>query len=579
MFFLGELKRRKVLQVGVAYLAAGWVLIEVMTAIEEPLSLPSWADTLVIVLVALGFPLALILAWAFDLKVSRDPAKERGASQPDATRAAGQPATRTSDDVIPNSVAVLAFENLSLEPKDAFFAVGIHEAILNELARIKGISVMSRTSVLRFADGKTPIEQIATELRVQTVVEGSVQYADDRVRITAQLVDASTCAHLWSESYDRQFSDIFAIQTDIATRIASALKAELTPSERETLAEIPTTSPEAYAFYLRAIAQPAMMGGLEVTPEQSATFHRNLDRALELDTEFSLAYAAKAREYAYSMARAVRRDDELTIENRYELAQKNAERALSLDRDSALAFSALGVAHRFAHRDEAAEEALGRALELNPRDARVLRDLAFFRIARGRLPEAVEIARNIVDIDPATGHYLLAHAAQYTKELDEGQTEIQMVLVLAPNFAIGHMTAGLIEAAKGGKSAAYRSLQLAETLGIRDLGPPSLAQVALGYQAIGHSTDARRLVEEFELLAKEYIVGDAIWTIAHLAAGDWDKALRSMERAAGRRAAGVDIFEARVAFNIFALPELEQKEFLAARKRLGFESLNSSATG
>ncbi len=349
---------------------------------------------------------------------------------------------------------------------------------------------------------------------------------------------------------------------------------ELTLGERETLAEIPTTLPAAYAFYLRAIAVPGMAGGLEVTPEQSATFHRNLDRALELDPDFSLAYAAKAREYAYSMARAVRRDDELTIEIRYELAQKNAERALALDRESALAFSALGVAHRFAHRDKEAEDALGRALELNPKDARILRDLAFFRIYRGRFPEAIEVARNIVDIDPATGHYLLSHAAQYTKNLEEGQTEIQIVLSLAPNFAFAHMTAGLIEAAKGEKIAAYRSFQLAETLGIHDLGPVLLGQVALGYQVIGRRKDARRLFDEFEMLAKEYVVSDGAWTLAHLAVEDWDEALRSMERVADRRAPGTDLPETLIAFNIFALPELEQEEFLMARKRLGFKSLS-----
>lgn len=217
---------------------------------------------------------------------------------------------------------------------------------------------------------------------------------------------------------------------------------------------------------------------------------------------------------------------------------------------------------------------MGRALELNPQDARILRDLAFFRISRGRLPEAVEIARRIVDSDPATGHYLLAHAAQFTKDFDAGRTEIRLVLDLAPNFAIGHMTAGLIEAAKGEKTAAYGSLQLAETLGIRDLGLLSLGQVAIGYRVIGHRADAHRLAEELKILAKEHVVGDGIWTLAHLAAGEWDKALRSMERAAARRSAGVDIFEPRVAFNIFALPELERDEFLAARKRLGFRSLS-----
>ena len=279
----------------------------------------------------------------------------------------------------------------------------LHEAILNELVKVRDLHVMARTSVLRYSDGQTPISRIAADLNVQTVMEGSVQYADDRVRITAQLVDADSSAHLWSEIYDREFRDIFAIQTDIATRIASVLRAELTPRERETLAEKPTQSSEAYAFYLRAIAVGALAGGLETTPEQSAAIHQSLDQALTLDPNFALAYALKARDYAYSMARLVRCSDELTVTVRDELARENAERALALDADSGLAHAGLAVAHRFARRDKEARLAFKRALELNPSDPRVLRDVAFFDLFRGRYDTAFEVARKLSRSNPGLG--------------------------------------------------------------------------------------------------------------------------------------------------------------------------------
>ncbi len=566
---LGEIRRRKVFHVAVVYILVAWVSIQVIDVVAEPLSLPDWLDTVVIVLLLVGFPVALVLAWALDLTpqgVVRTPSAAKQDEPPETSELSA--ANKERVDVLPNSVAVLSFENLSLEPKDAFFAVGIHEAILNELVKVKDISVMARTSVLRYADGQTPIAQIAAELNVQAVMEGSVQYADDRVRITAQLIDASTGAHLWSESYDRQFSDIFSIQSDIATRIASALKDELTPRERETLAQVPTQSAEAYAFYLRALAT-SLSGGLEVTPEESATLLANLDEALALDPDFALAYAMKAREYAYSMARSIRRSDELNISLRDELARENAERALALDPSSGLAHAALAVAHRFARRDDEAEPAFDRALALCPSDTRVLRDVAFFNIFRGRYERGLEFAHRLVHVEPVLGNYLIAQGGWVLDELDESRAAIEKVLAILPSFGVAHMVAGTLAVMKGDQTAAMKSLQLAETFGLAKLGSGMLSWVALGYRLIGCEDDARRLYETIESLAEEFIVSDAIWVLAYLAIDDKGKALRSLRRAGDHGGPGEDIFEAMVAFNMLRAPTLEEPEFVKARKRLG----------
>jgi TolB-like protein len=156
-----------------------------------------------------------------------------------------------SRDVLPNSVAVLPFENLSPDPDNAYFAAGIHEEVLNQLAKIDALNIIARTSMLQYADQTKSIPEIADELNVETVMEGSVRFADDRVLVTAQLIDPVTNSHLWSESYNREFADIFAIQADIAMNIANALEAEFSLEEQAQIEELPTDSPEG----LRTLSQ------------------------------------------------------------------------------------------------------------------------------------------------------------------------------------------------------------------------------------------------------------------------------------------------------------------------------------
>ncbi|HEY5624023.1 MAG TPA: hypothetical protein VIV14_09690, partial [Gammaproteobacteria bacterium] len=192
MSVLAELKRRKVFQVAIVYAVAAWAIIEIVATIEEPLGLPGWADTLLIVLVAAGFPLAIILSWVFDMTPG-GVVRTSKTSEPDAVSAEDTPVpAETRGEVLPNSVAVLPFENMSPNPDDAYFAAGIHEELLNQLAKIRDIRVIARTSVMQYEGARRPVSEIADELRVVTVMEGSVRYAGDRVRVTAQLIDGAT---------------------------------------------------------------------------------------------------------------------------------------------------------------------------------------------------------------------------------------------------------------------------------------------------------------------------------------------------------------------------------------------------
>ena len=338
MSFLSELNRRNVFRVAVAYVVVGWLMIEVASVLGPALRLPNWTTTFVAFVLILGFPIALVLSWAYELTsdgmkktesvplaesitaatgrkldfviigvlalaagfmfvdnylpqsrpfagAEIDPASlEPVPDDPEATAPAvpeqPQPA------VLPNSVAVLPLQNLSPDPNNAYFAAGIHEEILNQLAKLSNLNVISRTSVARYADSGMSIPQIAAELNVQTVMEGSVRYANNRVLVTMQLIDPETDAHLWSDSYNRDLADVFAIQADIAMNVANALAAEFTPAEQASIERRPTESLDAYDLYLAAedlMRAADGNGALE-----------KIDEALAIDPTFARAWALKA---------------------------------------------------------------------------------------------------------------------------------------------------------------------------------------------------------------------------------------------------------------------------------------------
>ncbi|MDN5782246.1 MAG: hypothetical protein L0H23_09560, partial [Luteimonas sp.] len=266
--FFAELKRRRAIRVAIVYAVVGWVVVEVASTVLPPMDLPAWSVKLVIVLVALGFPIAVIMGWMFD----------RGPSDSDATRAAPSPTAQATaaPDTRPDpgatavataplapaepfvateanrhTIAVLPFVNMSGDAENEYFSDGISEEILNLLSKLPQLKVASRTSAFNFKGKEASIPAVARELGVGTVLEGSVRRAGDHVRITAQLIDAESDSHLWSETYDREMKDVFAIQDDIAHSIVKALQVTLTPQERRAMQFVATSDPEAYDYYLR----------------------------------------------------------------------------------------------------------------------------------------------------------------------------------------------------------------------------------------------------------------------------------------------------------------------------------------
>jgi len=306
------------------------------------------------------------------------------------------PSIETRPEVLHNSIAVLPFVNLSPDPNNAYFALGVHEEILNQLSKIRDLSVIARTSVMQYAGVSRPVSEIAAELNVTTVMEGSVRYAGSRVRITTQLIDARTGVHLWSETYDRELTDIFEIESDIATNIAEAMRVEFSVAERANVSKAPTENLEAYTHYLKAMALMSQQLQLEYKP-----VFKELDLAIGLDPNFSVALAAQS--YFHATANVTLGDQVITPEEQKrntELAEEYAGRALSIDPNSAMAYVALSVISQINRAWADRLKYTRRAIEISPNNLIVLFARAQVLLDEGHIDEAIPLFEKSQAMDP-----------------------------------------------------------------------------------------------------------------------------------------------------------------------------------
>lgn len=424
MSLWGELRRRNVVRVGIAYLAGAWVLLQVADLVLASFGTASWVMQALIFAAALAFPCALLLAWHYEIT----PEGVRAASDLQPTGAVGFNGRRIDfliigllvlavgflavdrsevleprGSVLPNSVVVLPFENLSDDPENAFFAFNVHEEVMARLGRLTNLTVISGRSARRYENSDMSIPAIAKELNVETVMEGSLSYADDRVRITSRLIDAATDSELWSQVYDRDYSDIFAIQTDIATNIAVALEATLTMDEQRSIGTRPTDSVEAYELYLRHQAERESVASVE---DYNRTMGL-LDRALELDADFSLAWAAKSALLlgaGFFRGLDPRSEEELKADAEYA-----ASRAVELAPDSGVAHSALANAATWREDWVAAEAEYREALAVGGEPG----DYGFFQLAVGKAERAREYIFTQRELDPLNDTIAIYVAALY----------------------------------------------------------------------------------------------------------------------------------------------------------------------
>ena len=409
--FFAELRTRKVYRVAVAYAVVGWALIQFGDIVFPVWDLPTWTLRLLISFVLAGFPLALIFAWVFDVTPdglrATAPVLAPREERPHRTRrnvailvAASVAVSavagffllpRASAGRVEKSIAVLPFENFSDAKENAYFADGIQDDILTSLSKIGDLKVISRTSVMGYRGKTHNIRQIGKELGVATVLEGSVRRSGDRVRVNVQLIDAETDEHLWSEIYDRDLTDVFAIQSDLAQKIAAELRAQLSPEEKVQVSRKPTENGEAYLAFVEA-------QNLHTHVQDHAKLlqaERLYERALELDPKFALACARLAHLQSWLF-----QSHEKT-QLRRQRARDLSQRALALQPDLPEAHLALGYSYYYGDRDyNRALEEFAIAQRGLPNDAAVYLAIAAIQRRQGKWAESIANFEKAAELSP-----------------------------------------------------------------------------------------------------------------------------------------------------------------------------------
>jgi adenylate cyclase len=433
---LAELRRRRVFRVILVYAVAGWLVIQVAATVLPGLHLPDWSVTLVIVLVVLGFPIAFAMAWMFDAGprgIERTPpvavpAPDAPApviapmsaavlADPSPVEASPSPRLRgRNDDDGRRTIAVLPFVNMSGDAENEYFSDGIAEEILNLLTQLPQLKVASRTSSFAYKGKEASIPTVARDLGVTTLLEGSVRKAGDRVRITAQLIDTGSDSHLWSETYDREMKDVFAIQDDIAHSIVKALQVTLTPQERRAIQSVATSDPEAYDYYLRGRSYMYSMARRDY--EHAI---RMFEQAIGVDSKYALAYAGMADAYSHLYRYA-----EATPEN-VEKANRASEQAVTLDRESAEAHASRGLALIISEHYEDAEKEFETAIAKNPNLFDAWHYYGLACSSRGDYEKAAQMYSRAAEVSPADFQVPLFLAQTYAS-LGRKQDEMRVRL-------------------------------------------------------------------------------------------------------------------------------------------------------
>jgi len=547
----GELKRRNVVRVAVAYTIVGWLLVQVADTFVPALQLPAWTVTFVAGLVILGFPLAVILSWAYELTpdgvertksvpLSESVAKVTGrkldlmiigvlaiavvvlAVERFASVEETPSSSLSTDDR--RSIAVLPLDNLSPDPENAFFADGIHDDLLTQLAKIGSLKVVSRTSVLEYRDSPKNMREIGRDLGVATLLEGGVRRVGNSVRINVKLIDAETDEHIWAETYNRELTaeNIFAIQREMATSIAGELQATLSLEEVARIGVLPTQSTTAYDLYVR--------GRYFWNQRTEEGFNRALEylnQAIEEDPTYALAYAGVASIYVlmghelFSWSHP--RDS-------YPKAQAAARRALELDDTLAEAHSVLGDALlRYDWDFISADREHQRAIALNPNYGTGHQWYSHYLLPMGREKESLAHSLRALELDPLNliinlhlgWHYF------YVGENELAIEQLQQTLELSPTFIVANLFLGQVYEQEMRLEEAIGQFEQAADLSGRN--PVHLAALAHAYGISGRQKDAEILLRE--LLSSEQYVPSYEIAVIYAGLDRQDEALTWLERA------------------------------------------------
>src|SRR6266702_2021808 len=555
--FFSELKRRNVYKVAVAYAIVGWLIAQIATQIFPFLEIPNWIVRLVIMLIAIGFPIALVIAWAFEATpegikrtevadaIPATAGKKRtwiyivviGAAISIALFFIGGYTARNKTAAAPTelpakSIAVLPFDNLSEEKGNAFFAEGVQDEILTRLAKVADLKVISRTSTQRFKSAPSDLREIAKQLGVMNILEGSVQKANDQVRVNVQLINALTDAHLWAETYDRKLTDIFAVESEIAKTIADTLQAKLSGSEKTAISKTPTTNPEAYELYLK--------GRFFWNKRTGAELVKSIDyfkQAVGRDQKYALAYAGLADAYVLLPPYGAASPSES-----FPQAGAAARKALEFDDTLAEAHTSLGQFLLFYDLDFAGStREFERALSLDPNYATAHHWYGGGGplLALGQFDRAIKEGKRAVELDPLSliNNSDLSWTYFNARRYNEAEAQARKTLEMDSHFYLAHYYLGEVLQLKGQLTEAIAEYKKAAEL---DDDPFVLGLLAQAYAKLGQRDEVLKMLGQLQELATRRYVTSYSFALVHIALGEKDKAIDWLERAYRDRA-GPDI--------------------------------------
>jgi serine/threonine-protein kinase len=546
--FFTELKRRNVLRAGAFYAASTWLLVQVATQVFPFFHVAEWVVRWIVIASIIGFPFAMLFSWVYEWTpqgLQRESAllpnesmthrtgkkldrwitvilalavvlllADKFVLHKDAETAAG-PAVHGK------SIAVLPFANLSEDKGNAYFAEGIQDEILTRLAKVADLKVISRTSTQHFKSSPENLPEIAKQLGVAHVLEGSVQKASDQVRVNVQLINALTDAHLWADTYDRKLTDIFAVESDIAKTIAETLQAKLTGSEKSSIAKVPTTNPEAYELYLKG-----RFFWNKRTAEDLRKAIDHFNAAIAKDPDYALAYAAVAQSWLILPAYGGGSPRECIPP-----AEAAIRKALELDESSSEAHTARGMmlaGYQFDY--PAGKKEYERALQLNPNDATAHHWFASDVLAAlGDSEGEIAEMRRARDLDPLSLviNTNLGAALLRAHHVDEAIAQLRRTVALDGRFGYARQTLGMALELKGQIPEAIAEYQAAIAL---DPSPTYLSLLGHVYGTIGRKEEATKLLGQIQDISKSRYVDPYYLAIVHLGLGDRELALSALEK-------------------------------------------------
>ncbi len=547
--FFAELKRRNVYKVAVAYAVVGWLLVQIATQVFPFFDIPNWAVRLVVLAIVVGFPIALVIAWAFELTPEGLKRTEVADALPTTTRqnkrawiyvviigaaisvalfffgryTAGNNASAARTELPAKSIAVLPFDNLSEDKNNAFFAEGVQDEILTRLAKVADLKVISRTSTQHFKSSPDNLPQIAKQLGVMHILEGSVQKSNDQVRVNVQLINAMTDAHLWADTFDRKLTDIFAVESEIAHTIADTLQAKLTGSEKTMMSQKPTANGAAYELYLKG-----RFFWNKRTPQDLIKSVDYFNQAIALDPNFARAYAGLADAYVlypdYGNGAPAEFDQK---------AKEMALKALSLEPLLGAPHATLGLVYNnFDHDFPKAIAEFERAIELDPNYATAHQWFTTPLMATLQFDRAIAEDKRAVELDPLSMivnsdlayNYINAH------RFDEAFAQARKTLEIDPGFRVARGYLGVALQFKG---------QLKEALPeFRAGAAEPFSQGLLGQACAraGLRDEAQTILTHLEEEARSKFVTGYSIAMIRLALGDKDGAITALQTASEQHA-------------------------------------------